>query len=364
MADLQINKDIEKEMRQVLSTPFFGLKELLEILSVQLLVVPPEERENYEYFIKLWVNEEGKLQQQQLINIIIDIAEKYVGLADLMGTYDTLIQDLNDEFTKELKQAQTRFVTKDVPEGFGWSEGTSPTERMKWMKYHQFPGLYSREERRLIQPHPEQDYADPDLLKREWEEGKVLGLGPVIPSSLPKLNELSDVDQLDLRQLMEKQILDAVTPPAHTAKEKALPREERRNIGMVPYPFVCEMVLNYLYLYNHPDEFAQAEADGICDRTRFGFTNENILVSRMFPLMTIEDLYFYWNSIVNEKRLPWVDENRAVARYGGGAFGENIRPLYHKWIDKTDIINNQINWPEDLEWVDRVSPSEAQQWEY
>jgi len=352
MTNFLIDADSEEEMRQVLS--YLDLPEIIKILKIQTNDMPPEQQKFYLDEIELW----GAIgDKQQLISNIINIAEEYVGLEEVMEVFEVLTEGLPP------MEAQTRFMTKGVPEGFEWSEETSPEERLKWLRYYQYPGYYSREEKQLIQPHPEQDYADPDLLKREWEEGKILGLGPVIPSELPKLEEVDEVNQAQLKRIMEQQITSALNPPAHTAEEKQLPAEERRVIISTPRPYVMEMVYDYLYISGHEAEAEKFLQDGVSSRSRFGFSLERIL-KRMFDVMPLEDLYLHWNSIVNNKTLPWVNENYVKDRFGGGAMGANIEPLYQTWLAESDVVNNQIEWPESVEWVERVPPAEANQWEY
>jgi hypothetical protein len=328
--------DAEQEMREMLS--FLSLPDIIQILRTQANDMPPDKKQFYLDEINMW----GSLgDKQQLISDIINIAEEYVGLEEVMGIFDTL--------TEGLPKEADRYDVKGVPEGFEWSQETSPTERLKWMKYYQYPGYYSRYEKELIQPHPEQDYADPDLLKREWEEGKVLGLGPVIPEALPKMEGLDQNDQLELRKLMESQIYETVQP----AGAKPVPR-----------PFLMEMVYDYLYIAGKEEAAARFKIDGVSSRTRFGFHTKAIL-RRMFDEMSLEDLYLHWNSIVNYRELPWVNEQYALDRFGGGAMGRNIGPIYEDWKARgqPEEIPN-IEWPEELAWAERVSPSEAKQWEY
>lgn len=336
MSNFLIDADAEKEMREVLN--YLSLSDIIKILQVQAEDMPPDKRAFYLDEIKMW----GALgDKQQLISDIINIAEEYVGLEQVMDVFEALTQGLPSV------EAQTRYVTKGVPEGFEWSLETSPTERLKWMKYYQYPGLYSRYEKDLIQPHPEQDYADPDLLKREWEEGKVLGLGPVIPEAFPKLEGLNQQNQYELRKLMETQIYEMVQPSG------APP---------VPRPFLMEMVYDYLYVTGNEEAAEKFRRDGVASRTRFGFHTKAIL-RRMFNEISLEDLYLYWNSIVNYKELPWVNEQYALARFGGGAMGRNIGPIYEQWKAQEEE-SPVIEWPVELDWAERVPPSEAYQWEY
>ena len=339
MANFLINADTEREMREILD--FFSLPDIIHILRAQIVDLPPEEQKFYSDEIDLW----GALgDKQQLISAIINIAEAYVGINSVMELFDKFTQGLPPV------EAQTRYMPHDVAEGLEWSQETSPEERLKWMKYYQYPGYYSREEKSLIQPHPEQDYADPELLQREMQECKVLGMGPIIPDAFPKLNELSSEEQTELRKLMESQILEAVQP---------------RGAPAVPRPYLMEMVYDYLYVTNNVDAAIKFMNDGVSSRSRFGF-NTNAILRRMFNEMPLEDLYLHWNSIVNYKELPWVDEQYALDRFGGGQLGKNIGPMYENWKEQEEFDTESvyIDWPEDLAWADRVSPSEAMQWEY
>jgi len=352
MPNLLINADAEEEMRQILS--YLDLTDIVKILRTQTKDMPPDKAQFYLDEINMW----GSLgDKQQLISDIINIAEEYVGLEQVMDVFETLTEGLPSV------EAQTRYMPKSVPEGFEWSLETSPTERLKWMKYYQYPGLYSRFEKDIMQPHPEQDYADPDLLKREWEEGKILGLGPVIPGEFPKLEDLSPEENEELRSLMEEQIYLALKPPPHTEEEQGLPEEEKRGIVAVPRPYIMEMVYDYLYLSGNEEAAQQFLIDGVSKRTRTGFSIDKIL-RRMFSVMPLEDLYLYWNSIVNNKELPWVNENYVRDRFGGGAMGANIEPLYNTWKEQSEVVHTDISWPEAMPWIERVPPSEAQQWEY
>ena len=339
MPNFIIDADNEKELRQILS--YLSLPEIIHILETQMKDMPDDVKQFYVDEIALW----GAIgNKQQLISDIINIAEESVGLDDVMEVFD--------EFTEGLAplEAQTRYMPTGVPEGFEWSEETNPTERTKWMRYNQYPGYYSREEKQLIEPHPEQDYADPDLLKREREEGKVLGLGPIIPEALPKLDDLISTDQAELRKLMEEQIYETVQPSG------AKP---------VPRPFLMEMVYAYLYVTGNEDAAEKFRNDGVASRSRFGFHTKAIL-RRMFSQISLEDLYLYWNSIVNYRELPWVDENYALDRFGGGAMGRNIGPMYTDWKSQEDMIVTapEIEWPDELQWAERVSPPESTQFEY
>jgi hypothetical protein len=334
MGNFSIGADTEKEMRQILT--YLSLPDIINMLRVQTEDMPPEKRQFYLDEIEMW----GAIgDKQQLISDIIDIAEEYVGLDEVMDIFETLTEGLPPV------EAQTRYVRHDVPEGFEWSEETSPTERLKWMKYYQYPGYYSREEHQLIQPHPEQEYADPELLQREWEEGKVLGMGPIIPPALPKLEALGPEDKETLRKSMEQQILETIQPTG---------------APVLPRPYVMEMVYDYLYLTS-PEAAEQFRIDGVASRTRFGFSTQRIL-RRMFNEMSLEDLYLYWNSIVIHRELPWVDTQYALDRFGGGALGKNIGDMYTNWQSDQNAL--MLDWPDDLPWADRVPPSEAQQWEY
>jgi len=338
MANVMINADAEQELREVLS--YLSLPDIINILQIYIATVPEDEQEFYLGEIDMW-GSVGK--KQLLISDIIQIIEDTVGLDEVMDVFDTLTEGLPDI------QADMRYVRTDVPEGFEWSEETNPNERLKWMKYNQYPGYYSREERQLIQQHPEQDYADPDLLKREWEEGKVLGLGPVIPEALPKLDELQQSDQQELRNLMELQIQAVVQPSGAPA---------------VPRPFLMEMVYDYLYITGNDEAAEKFRLDGVSSRTRFGFHTKAIL-RRMFSEMSLEDLYLHWNSIVNHRELPWVNEQYALDRFGGGEMGQNIGPMYTNWKSEEMLETEplDIGWPEELDWAERVTP-ETQQWKY
>ena len=332
-----INADAEREMYQILN--YLSLPDIIKILRKQIEDMPSDKQKFYLDEINLW----GTLgDKRQLINDIISIAEEYVGLDELMGVFDLLTQNLPPI------DAQTRYIPKGVPEGFEWSTETNPEERLKWMKYYQFPGYYSKEEKELIHPHPEQEYADPDLLKKEWEHGKILGLGPIIPDAFPKLEELDQQDQQNLRKLMEMKIYEAVQPSG----EKPVPR-----------PFLMEMVYAYLYVTSKAEAAERFRIDGVSSRSRFGFHTKAIL-KRMFDEMPLEDLYLYWNSIVNYKELPWVDEAYAVARFGGGAMGRNIGQMYEDWKTQAQPEIPIIEWPEELTWAERAAPSEVIQWEY
>jgi hypothetical protein len=122
-----------------------------------------------------------------------------------------------------------------------------------------------------------------------------------------------------------------------------------------------EMVYDYLYITGNEEAAEKFKYDGVSSRTRFGFHTKAIL-RRMFNEMSLEDLYLYWNSIVNYKELPWVNTQYALDRFGGGEMGRNIGPMYETWKETEEYAD--IDWPEQLSWAERVPPSEAQQWEY
>jgi len=333
MANFLVDADSEREMRDILS--HLGLPEIINILRVQTDDMDPEQAQFYLDEIDLW----GSIgDKQQLISDIINIAEEYVGLDEVMDVFEDLTQGLPPV------EAQTRYMPKSGPEGFEWSEETSPTERLKWMDYNQYPGSYSREEKGLLMSHPEKDYADPDLLRREQEEGKTLGLGPILPETLPTMDELPPAEQLKLRKLMQQQIHAKLQSEGTVA---------------CPRPMMMEMVYDYLYITGNTAEMQRFLDDGVQSRSRYGFHTTAIL-KRMFDQMSLEDLYLYWNSIVNYRELPWVDEQSAILRFGGGAMGSGVEPMYHKWLATDDVEAEapSIEWPEEVTWAERTP-----QWE-
>jgi len=332
-----LSTDVEKEMRELLN--LLSLPSIIQILEKQIEDLPLETQQFYLDEIDLW----GSIgDKQQLISAIINITEEAVGLDEVMNLFDVVTQGL------PAVQAQTRYMPTGVAPGFEWSQETNPTERLKWMKYYQYPGYYSKEEKELIQPHPEQDYADPDLLKREQEEGKVLGAGPIIPEALPKMNELNPQDQKELKKLMEAQIHEIVQP--HGARP-------------VPRPFLMELAYDYLYITGNDEAAERFRVDGVSSRTRF--FNTTAILKRMFDEMPLEDLYLYWNSIVNYRELPWVSEQYALDRFGGGELGHNIGTIYEDWKNQGQQEETPyIAWPEEMPWAERVPIAEEKQWEY
>ena len=82
MPNFLVNADSEEKMREILSV--FELPDIVKMLRAQLEGMPPAEKDFYLGEIEMW----GAIgDKQQLISDIINIAEQYVGLEEVMEVF-------------------------------------------------------------------------------------------------------------------------------------------------------------------------------------------------------------------------------------------------------------------------------------
>jgi hypothetical protein len=272
----------EQEMYSLLS--MLSLPEIESILTKLASSLPSEQKNYYMNEIKMW----GSLGQKQiLINNIIDL----VAADEIMEELDEfdITGDKDDKYRKDVD----RYFTPG--EQMGWSPETEAPHRTP---YHGLPGYPGYPDVKLekdrVKPHPEKDYMYEDYWDIDWD----------IPEFVPH----------------------PIPPLAFEGKtEKDLKFEIYEALKYMHKPFICMMVEEYLQMVD-PAAARKFYQDGVSSQSRYGFNKQRVL-NRMFKSMNPDDLVNYWNAIVNYQELPYVNYDKAYARYGGG-IGKNIIP---KW---------------------------------
>jgi len=325
--------DSDREILNMLNK--FKVDTIVNILRKQISALPEDDQQYFEDEIKTWGDEENK---HVLINDIIDILDT----DEIMDELDEVVPIDEHAALGILGQEDDGSGNrrKDAPHRH-WSPGQdfwSP--EVEWERKTPFgpvptsPDVKSEEGR--IMPHPELDYKYDDLWDREWAPGTA----PVWPENAPDFSEAAPADIAPARKDMELQIKNAISPQGQ--------------IG-VPRPHIMEMVYRYLEA-NDPEAAKKYNIDDVSSRSVFGHAMRWIL-NRLFKSLSIEDLYLYWNSIVNHKVLPGVNPEYVDARYGGGKMGKPIDGLYESWATESSWDFEDPDWPVNVNWYRNTEAS-------
>jgi len=324
MAKLIVLAEAEQDLINLLNMlPTESLSSILTKLADQL---PEEQKQFYMAEIGTW----GALGKKNvLINDIVDIITEYMPPEVLMEEVDEITETA---FPMNADKPGGRYFPQQQEQDY-WSPDLQ-APRSPYQNLTRAPGIPEvKPEVERIMPHPEQQYKDPELM----ETGYRVGPPPPIPEEIPNFAAMDQASQAGYSKGMQKQLLAA--------------------LQQVPRPYIMEMVYQYLAA-NHEDEAEQYNIDGVASRSRFGF-NKQHLISRMTKSMPIDDLFYYWNSIVNHKLLPWVNTEWVDKRFGGGALGQNIGTMYNAWQEGADLSHIQMEWPETTTWQE---PGDQPEW--
>lgn len=339
MSILKLSADEEKEMREMLNA--FPIDTTIKILDNIIKDLSEEEREFYKSEIDFW----GTLGNQHvLINNIIDIIEDLGLIEPIMS----IVDEVAGEKIKEAHKVADERYTRKTPTEY-WSE--EPTRKEPEPVYRA-PGPWTKPEQKIVEPHPEEQYKDPGIKQKVWDPGP----SPEIPEFIPDFESIPKKDLNEIRRQMQNQIKAALTGAVRIDPETG----ERSGQPVVPRPYVMEMVQAYLRATD-PEKADQLfgtisgpgkqrdPGEGAASRSRFGYSVK-VLLGYLFDRMSIEELYLYWNSIVNNKVLPWVNTEYVATGYGGGEMGANIPDIYKSWEDTTDLSHLEVEWPEEAQW--------------
>ena len=240
-------------------------------------------------------------------------------IVDKHGVLTTMLHEHDAEYYEYMRAAGPG---RPTPGYKPWDEEEDPAERKvhnPWKNTMRAPGEWTRLEETLVQDNPEEDYKYQDFFDREYAPGYA------VPTITPNMEEVEDLPALT--SAMQEAILAAVTPYGQAG---------------IPRPYLMDMVLNY---FDKKDpEYAQSLRDaGFDSRTRTGYSTK-VVMNKLFDRISPEELYSFWNSIVNYKVLPGVNDDKVVDRYGGGAMGANIKRIYDQWHSDTDF--SRIEMPD------------------
>lgn len=317
----------EKEIRELLD--MLPLQDIVNLLEKNVEELPEVDKTFYRAEIDMW----GRLgDKKHLISDLIGLIPDEL-LSEIIDEVDTASSELFPIEGQE--KPGGRYQPGIGTEEFDW--GDAPAKRSPYNVLPELPGTPSvKPERERIQPHPEKDYIKEDL----WEE--LTPPGPPPPQvAIPDFSAMDASQQEEYKELMIDQIHTAVRTAGQTN---------------LPFPYLAEMMARYLDAVD-PELLSKLIDAGVFSRSRFGFRWETI-VKNMFrhPEMTLEDLYLYWNAIVNERMLPWVNGDWTVARYGGGARGKNIGPMFNEW-GELETPEAGLEFPENVEFTEKPAPA-------
>lgn len=319
-----------------------------------------EENQEMEDYLSMGATEDGQTDEDYLKELwkpINNFMEEWEGRVRLDPeqftgtiTFNVDVDNLEDEeadIWDMLEDAETRgwkVVVEDLPneplywsvdtgikasitadDGYGkyYSPGTKPWSEEDHPERKNLPdewdrgerGEWTRDESTLIQPHPEKEFADPDLFEKKDEFLPGMG-APVI---IPNFSDMSEENKTAIMKDFKRDIVTAL----------------QSSPGSAQRTYVMEMVKNYLEEHN-PDFHDAKSKEGMWSRSRYGF-NIPILVNALFEGgITLEDAYSFWNSIVNHKILPGVNLDWTKLRHGGGVLGENIEDIFVTWLMSGD----------------------------
>lgn len=323
----------EEEMYNLLN--MLSIEDNASILHSLAVDLPEEQQKFYKDEARFW---KAIGQKQVLVQDIIDLIP-----ADLLlKRIDAIVEDVI---------AKSADKSRYQPETQYWSPETRGPSRPQTVLTQEpgFPEISPEESR--IRPHPEKDYLVPDLFNIDWPPGPP----PPIPEEMPDFSSMSKEDHTKLYGALKNGIADEL---------RGYPLGSPRDYPVtppVPAPFIREMVLAYLDAVR-PDYAMKLRDAGYKSIERKGFSLPKSM-SYLTKYMPIEDLYIYWNSIVNHKVLPWTNTDFVIAQYHGSKEGESLPDLYRAWksqapAEEAVIPEETIDyWKEDArapEWFNNV----------
>jgi len=308
----------EQQMFDLLSV--FSMSDIIGILTKLSEELSHTEREFYLGEIDTW----GSIGNKKiLINDIID-------LVDAAGVIDTVDEMTGDSLEKLHATLVKRSDFPRDPYDYGndWSEQTK-TPRT-WQP-PTAPDIYTEKDRMRKRP----TYKDPDFYKKTWEWGTSPKTDEGQDVSFA-FDELAPVEKDMLRKDLESGIFMGVSIPN------------------VPLPYVLDMVDKYLQT-NNPEKLKKlVDQEGMESRSRFGFSKRTVLQKMFEEKPPIEELYAYWDSIVNHRHLPLVNPEFVDARYNSGEMINNEK-MFENWKETPNTeVRNPIKEPVILGKIKRV----------
>ena len=225
----------------------------------------------------------GSAELEGGVNVIDAIIASAAQQTDMLTFLLTLIE-LEDAIQPlaSLRRADKpggRYAPKTGPEY--WSPETQPVTDPHQNLYRTMPGSpeIKPEVERIRKTHP-----------RTTQEPSRLGPGPVSPASMVEVPE-DPGEQAELFSTFKEDIIQNLQPQGA--------------MGM-PRPYTMEMVYQYFTSIGDAKSAEKYRIDGVRSISRFGFSTKH-LIERLTENMSMEELYVYWNSIVNSKMLPYVN---------------------------------------------------------
>lgn len=259
---------------------------------------------------------------------------------------------LRDLYNRRTWTAADRYTPTGPGEDF-WGEPL----RTYPEPVYKSPGPWTKPERGLRKP--KEDYKYPDLWETEWTPGPA----PSVPDSMPNFDEMSPVEIDWYWNEMKTQIEQAVMGAPRFNPETGKVNSQQG----VPKPCVIDLTEQYLrirdpeaaeQLFGKPPAPGRKRdpKDDAASDARFGYKIETLL-NYLLKNMPIEDMYLYWNSIVNDKVLPLVNHEFVENRYCRGQMGRTSPGMYNTWKEKTSLDHLEVDWPEEEnQWVEGTPP--------
>lgn len=305
----------EQQIFELLS--MLSLSDIIGILTKLTSDLPDHEREFYAKEVDTWGSSGNKAI---LINDIIELVDA-AGVIDIVDSAST--GSFEEFHHAALKFADRRY---DDNSRSDWSPGTTTP------RTHPAPSVPDvMLEKDRVRKTP--TYKDPDLFKKDWE----LGEGPQSDDTAASFafDELDSGGQHALRKELEKGILMGLSIPN------------------VPKPYVLDMVSKWLQTSNPEKLKKLVDFDDFESRSAWGRSKPYVLNKMFEEKPPLEELYSYWNSIVNHRHMPLVNTEYVDARFNSGEMVNNVK-MFENWENSpNDALRNPISAPAILSEIAR-----------
>jgi hypothetical protein len=321
----QMTEGQREDLRDLLSS--WTIDELTRWVLRNTEDLPQEEQQFYKEDVEFWGSLGDKVH---LTDSVVNLINDHVPLDVIEELFEAI------DYTKFLPTAQSdRYIPKHKAP---WSDVESP-QRTPHTPYTQAPELPTMNVEDILQPNPE--YKDESLYEKDWP----LGPPPSVPMGMPDFSTMSDKDQAALKRSMLNAIHDV--------------------IKFAPRPYGMDMIDKYFTEYRFNPEAVRAfEVDNPDSRTRHGYNWKNLVSAWFGKFAPIEDVYVYWDSIVNRGFIPLVNPEYVEQRYGSG-IGGNIDEIYTSWKEERlpEMLPDQPVLTEDY-YTNKLGIAESEWTEY